>query len=360
MRTVRNLGPRTRAGAVVLALLALAGTGTAARSGGAVPLAGAPDQAAADVLHVAKNQMGDPYVWGGNGPNGWDCSGLTSLWRSVGGATSMPRVSRDQQAWAIPLPRSQALPGDLVFFGHPVTHVGLYAGAGRMVDAARSLGGVVERSIWTAGVVRYGRVPRPGMVRVQPWTPAPLPPLPSGSPAPAPDDPASAPDRSPTPSAKPMPSAKPTPKPTPSAKPTPKPSAKPTPATSAPRPALAPLRGLPGVQASPSSTTALQAAKTARSVLGSPNWNDVSLVRVAWRHAGGGTLPSSRAALVAQAKPVLLADARVGDLVVYDGPAGHLGIYLGHGYMIDASVTHGRVVVRRVYDAPSVRLVRLG
>ena len=310
-----------------------------------MPLAGAPDQAAADVLHVAKNQLGDAYVWGGNGPNGWDCSGLTSLWGSVAGVQGIPRVSRDQQSWAVPLPRAQALPGDLVFFGHPVTHVGLYTGGGRMVDAAQSLGGVVVRDVWKAGVVRYGRVPRPGMVRVRPWTPAPLPPLPSGSPAPAPDDAApddAAPDD-------------------PAASPRPAPTTQPPKTTQpAPRPGLAPLRGLPGVQATPSSRTALRAAHAAKTVQGSPNWNDLSLVRVAWRHAGGRTLPSSRTALVAQGKAVPLSDARVGDLVVYNNPASHLGLYLGHGYMIDASATLGRVVVRRVYAAPSVRLVRLG
>ena len=70
MRTVLFRGPRTQAGAVVLALLALAGASTAARSGGAVPLAGAPDQAAAEVLHVARNRRGDAHVWGGNGSPG--------------------------------------------------------------------------------------------------------------------------------------------------------------------------------------------------------------------------------------------------------------------------------------------------
>lgn len=347
MRPVRT-SLRTRALGLLTALVAVAAVSTAGYSGAHRTGAdGAPDQAAADVLHVARNQLGDDYVWGGNGPDGWDCSGLTSLWRSVGGATGMPRVSRDQQRWAVALPAEQALPGDLVFFGHPVTHVGLYTSKGRMLDAAESLGGVVERAIWKSGVVRYGRVPRPGMVKVRPWTPPKLPPLPTASPAPADDEPAAAPR-----TARPAPTNKPTSKPT--SRPTAAP--KPKPATSG----LAPLTGLPGVQARPSSRTALKAAANATSVRGSTAWDDVSLVRTAWRHAGGGTLPTSRTALVAAGRPVALKDARVGDLVVYNSPATHLGVYLGHGYMVDASRTMGRVVVRRVYASGFAGLVRLG
>ncbi len=368
MSHVRTSGLRLRAVGLVLACLALAGGTTFAKSGAASPLDGAPDQAAADVLHVARNQLGDPYVWGGNGPDGWDCSGFTSLWRTVGGAEDMPRVSRDQQAWVVPIPQEQALRGDLVFFGHPVTHVGIVSGGGYMLDAGRSKSTVVERRIWSTGVVRYGRVPRPGMPAVTPWTPPPLPaPLPS---APVADSPAAAAaprsisgtTTSTEPVVKPV--AKPIAKPV--AKPVAKPIAKPTAvAKPAAKPALAPLAGLPGVQKAPSSTLALKSAANAKSVAGRPvgptAWNDVSLVTAAWKHAGGGALPSDRKALLAKAKPVALADARVGDLVVYDRPdQPHLGVYLGHGYMVDASATLGRVVVRRVYDAPSVRLVRLG
>lgn len=335
MRPVRTFGRRTRALTLVLGLLATTVVATAAPASAKVPLRGAPDQAAADVLHVARNQLGDDYVWGGTGPDGWDCSGLTSLWGSVGGVRGMPRVSRDQLRWAVPLPAEQALPGDLVFFGNPVTHVGIYAGGGRIVDAAQSFGRVAERPVWRADVVRYGRVPRPGMVRVRPWTPPKLPPLPTASPAPA-DDERPAPSR-PAPAAPRTPSS--------------------SPSTSS---GLAPLSGLPGVQARPSSRTALKAAANATSVRGSRNWDDVSLVRTAWKHAGGGTLPTSRTALVAKGRAVPLKDARVGDLVVYDSPATHLGVYLGHGYMVDASKTRGAVVVRRVYASGFSKLVRLG
>lgn len=328
MRPARSLVRRI---GVLLTVLAVAGVSTAGYSGAhRVALDGAPDQAAADVLHVARNQLGDDYVWGGNGPDGWDCSGLTSLWGSVGGVDGMPRVSRDQQAWAVPLPEEQALPGDLVFFGHPVTHVGIYAGRGRMVDAGESQGRVVERAVWRSGVVRYGRVPRTGMVRVKPWTPPELPPPTPASAGPA-DSPAAAPRSAPRPTRSAPPRTT----------------------------GLAPLTGLPGKQAKPSSKTALKAVANARSVRGSSAWTDVSLVRTAWRHAGGKALPTTRDGIVAAGRTVPLKDARVGDLVVFDDPA-HVGLYLGHGYMVDASRTRGAVVVRRVYASGFVSLVRLG
>jgi cell wall-associated NlpC family hydrolase len=103
-------------------------------------------------------------------------------------------------------------------------------------------------------------------------------------------------------------------------------------------------------------TIATQAVANARSVLGSKAWTDVELIRAAWRHAGGGALPVARAAVAAAGSPVPVAAARIGDLVVYGAPANHLGLYLGHGYMVDSA---SRVVVRRVFASSTVRIVRL-
>ena len=359
MPHVRTPVLRLRAVGLLLVCSALAAGSTFAKSG--ADLDGAPDQAAADVLHVARNQLGDPYVWGGNGPDGWDCSGFTSLWKTVGGVKGLPRVARDQQAWAVPIPREQALPGDLVFFGNPVTHAGIVSADGFMLDAGASKAQVVHRRIWTTGVVRYARVPRPGMPQVRPWTPPPLPsPVPA---APVADSPAAAaagarPPAPPSPAAaKPVKVA---------AKPAKPVATKPvaTKPVSRPTGALIPLKGLPGVQRVPSSALALKAVANARAAAGRPagarGWNDVSLVATAFRHAGAGAVPADRKALLSRSRAVALADARIGDLVVYDTPdTPHLGIYLGHGYMVDASAKLGRVVVRRVYAAPSVRLVRL-
>ena len=153
-----------------------------------------------DVLAAARAQVGDAYLWGGNGPDAWDCSGLTSyVWGAVGGVTDMPRVSGAQQRWAVPVPREQLLPGDLVFLGDPVTHVALFLGSGTVVDASSARAGVVERPLWTASVTRYGRVPRPGMPAVTPWTPPDLGSDPRTAPsAPPAAAPAAAPTAAPT------------------------------------------------------------------------------------------------------------------------------------------------------------------
>jgi len=120
-----------------------------------------------------------------------------------------------------------------------------------------------------------------------------------------------------------------------------------------------PLRGLPTPDLGPANAVADRAAKNAQSVTGSRNWTDLALVRIAWQHAGGGALPATRAAVEKLGTPVPLNAARRGDIVVYGRPGQHLGVYLGAGYMVDASPSLGRVVVRRVFDSPTVHVVRL-
>jgi cell wall-associated NlpC family hydrolase len=56
---------------------------------------------------------------------------------------------------------------------------------------------------------------------------------------------------------------------------------------------------------------------------------------------------------------VPLAQARVGDIVVYGPPAEHVGLYVGNGLMVDASRKLGKVVLRPVWTSTSLRLVRL-
>ncbi|MBK5307810.1 MAG: C40 family peptidase [Frankiaceae bacterium] len=353
MQHRRRTGPaaqcRARGRALVPALGVLLACCTVAAT--AVAASGGADQdPGAAVVQIARNQLGDAYAWGGNGPDSWDCSGLTSrLWREVGGVKDIPRVSRDQQAWAVPIPAEQLLAGDLVFFGDPVTHVSLYAGDGRIVDASSSQRGVVERTIWKQAVIRYGRVPRPGMPKVTPWTPPspkPSPSATSGTPAAAS---ASAPKASPTPAPKPAP------KPTPAASPPARTQAGPSTAAVS----TTPLRGLPAPDLAAVTTVAAHATHNAQTVIGSKAWTDLSLVQAAWRHAGGGLLPAARTDLVAAGTVVPVGAARIGDLVVYGSPANHIGLYLGHGYLVDVSPATGRVVVRRVYTSATVRIVRL-
>jgi cell wall-associated NlpC family hydrolase len=334
---VPRLNTMLRTLGVLLACLGLASVSLAATGGGAGKNPGAA------VVAAARAHLGDAYAWAGSGPDAFDCSGLTStLWREVGGVKGVPRTSRLQHAWAVPLPAEQVLPGDLVFFGDPVTHVGIVASRTRgnagtsvqMIDASSSQKGVVTRKVWSSGTVRFGRVPRKGMVRVTPWTaPEPAPPR-------AP--------RTPT---------------GPISKPTSKPVAKPVTARPAAAPRTtadrAPLQGLPGTQAGRSSAVALRAVALAKKAVGQTTWTDVELVRSVWKRAGGATHPSTRRGLNAAARPVALKDARVGDLVVYGPPADHVGIYVGRGLMVDASRSLGKVVLRPVWASPSVQLLRL-
>lgn len=89
------------------------------------------------VVAIASAEIGQPYVWGGesHAEGGFDCSGL--IWHAYRQAgIELPRVSRDQARVGEPVPSlSEARPGDLVAFGSPVDHIGIYAGDGMMVVA---------------------------------------------------------------------------------------------------------------------------------------------------------------------------------------------------------------------------------
>jgi cell wall-associated NlpC family hydrolase len=304
-----NVKPNVKQGLVVLLLCAALGAVSLQAAHGR----GAGDPAGA-VVAAARSHLGDPYRWGADGPRAFDCSGLVlDVWSRVGRVARIPRTAALQQAWAVPIPAQQARPADLVFFGDPVSHVGLVTGrAGgslQMIDASASHHGVVRRTVWRSGVVRFGRVPRRGMPRVRPWR------LPQPHPAPL---------------------------------------------VSPREPALHGRRPLAGLSAHPPapSRKARRFAALARRQVGARRWTDDSLVTVLWRRAGGTTSPASRTAIRNRTHRVLLPAARAGDVVVYPSPAGHVGIYLGRGWMIDASRSLHRVVLRPVWAAPGVQLVR--
>lgn len=109
---------------------------------------------AQQVVSIAKSYVGTPYVWGGNTPSGWDCSGFTRyVYGKVG--VSLPRSSGAQKGAGKVVPRSQAQPGDLMW--HP-GHVGIYAGNGKMIDARNKRKGTVYTSAsWMSDAV-YIRV----------------------------------------------------------------------------------------------------------------------------------------------------------------------------------------------------------
>jgi len=90
-----------------------------------------------EALDAAVGYIGTPYVWGGDAPGGFDCSGLVQwVYAEVG--VSLPRTAQAQFDQGPEVPVSELAPGDLVFFGSgpgDVTHVGIYAGQSEMVDA---------------------------------------------------------------------------------------------------------------------------------------------------------------------------------------------------------------------------------
>jgi cell wall-associated NlpC family hydrolase len=108
---------------------ATAATGRAAATGGGTGSA---------VVSAAKKYLGVPYVWGGTDPaRGLDCSGLVQrAYADLG--IKLPRVSRDQAKAGTPVASlAQAKPGDLLAFHHPVDHIGIYIGDGKMIHAPR-------------------------------------------------------------------------------------------------------------------------------------------------------------------------------------------------------------------------------
>jgi hypothetical protein len=105
-------------------------------------------------VDIARTYAGVPYRWGGTDPaTGLDCSGLVQLVYGRLGV-ELPRVAADQAKAGTAVPSlSQAQPGDLLFFGSPAHHVGIYVGAGKMIDAPRA-----GRTVGVHEVTGYGTV----------------------------------------------------------------------------------------------------------------------------------------------------------------------------------------------------------
>ncbi len=91
------------------------------------------------IAAFARQFIGTPYVYGGNGPNKFDCSGFTKYIFSQFGY-SLNRTATNQLSNGAAVSRSQLVPGDLVFFKYktskPVSHVGIYIGGGQFIHAS--------------------------------------------------------------------------------------------------------------------------------------------------------------------------------------------------------------------------------
>jgi len=88
-------------------------------------------------LKFALKQIGDRYVFGAAGLVTWDCSGLTMRAFQAAGV-SLPHSAAAQSRMGKKVSLNALKPGDLLFFGRPVSHVGIYLGGGKMVHAPRS------------------------------------------------------------------------------------------------------------------------------------------------------------------------------------------------------------------------------
>lgn len=112
-------------------------------------------------LRYALSQVGDVYVWAAAGPTRWDCSGLTMRSFQKAGV-SLPHSSRIQVKYGKSIGFSSVKPGDLLFFGVPISHVSIYMGNGKMVQAPRP-GKRVEVVAFTK---RFGAKPFVGARRL--------------------------------------------------------------------------------------------------------------------------------------------------------------------------------------------------
>jgi cell wall-associated NlpC family hydrolase len=109
----------------------------------AVGTAGAGGVTGEQLVAKAQTQLGTPYVWGGENPGGFDCSGLIQ-WTYKQFGVDLPRVSRDQAKAGREVSAAEARPGDLVFFDRKtIDHIGMYAGDGKWVVAPKT-GDVVK------------------------------------------------------------------------------------------------------------------------------------------------------------------------------------------------------------------------
>jgi cell wall-associated NlpC family hydrolase len=103
----------------------------------------APPSQYSGAAGAALQFLGTPYVWGGSGPGGFDCSGLVQYaFAQVG--VSLPHSSSMQYGYGVPVSRDQLETGDLVFFDG-LGHVGIYIGDGQFVHSPHT-GDVVKIS----------------------------------------------------------------------------------------------------------------------------------------------------------------------------------------------------------------------
>ncbi|MEY9874299.1 cell wall-associated NlpC family hydrolase [Streptacidiphilus sp. MAP12-33] len=126
-------------------------TTAATNASASTPAPQASSSAAATAIAFAESHVGDSYVYGGTGPNSWDCSGLVQAAYAQAGV-SLPRTSEEMASSVTRISVDQVQPGDLLFWSNDGSasgtyHVALYVGGGRFVEAANPSAGVKWETI---------------------------------------------------------------------------------------------------------------------------------------------------------------------------------------------------------------------
>jgi cell wall-associated NlpC family hydrolase len=132
-----------------------------------------PTTNGAKALRYAVAQIGKPYEWGAEGPDTYDCSGLTSeAWADAG--HPIPRTSQEQWAQLPHVPLEELRPGDLIVYFDKATHIALYLGGGMVVQAPRP-GAKIKVSPMAANPVLGAVRPDPDAEPLKHYRPPKLP-----------------------------------------------------------------------------------------------------------------------------------------------------------------------------------------
>lgn len=108
------------------------------------------------VVAAARSVIGDQYGWGDEGPNAFDCSGLTQ-WCYAQIGVSIPRTSEEQAAGGIPVAYSDLQPGDLIIYYPDASHVAMYSGKGFVIQASTYGVAIEEVPVEAAGPYNQAR-----------------------------------------------------------------------------------------------------------------------------------------------------------------------------------------------------------
>ncbi|MGW1223955.1 NlpC/P60 family protein [Streptomyces sp. NPDC001478] len=140
---------------------------------GALSSSRPPTEEGGAAVRYAIRQIGKPYVWGAEGPDSFDCSGLTSqAWASAG--RTIPRTSQEQWRQLRKVSVNALRPGDLIVYFPKATHVAIYIGNGLVVQAPRP-GSVVKVSPLAANPLLGAVRPDPESTPLASYTPPELP-----------------------------------------------------------------------------------------------------------------------------------------------------------------------------------------